>query len=297
MPAPAPLRPGALLGLWGTAGAALLGLGIWTALRAKNTPPSIASAPAPGTGASPNAGSSMRPDPGPGAPFVLPSLYPEVAEVKAPMNLLGPATFDASLHRLATTVLGQPYSWGGGSPGASWPAGGPGLGGGRGWDCSGLALATLAALGLWPWDGPDLTSAPMAQQAEAVPVGQQRPGDLAYYPRHVVVVLTRPGPDGHSAVVSASGGGPTTNGDDPKARVQVHETARYRPDFVTFMRLTRPVGREQLDTVMALHQLLAGEAVQALDPARDAARRQRLARHYSALPPVARFLAQQRSLV
>lgn len=129
---------------------------------------------------------------------------------------------------------GIPYCWGAGTPahgGAEWP---PeplprGLAGGRGFDCSGFAQAALVRLGLLDPKAPDRTAASLWQLATPVDETEARLGDLAFYGpggriSHVVVCL------GFGATLGANGGGPGTNGDSPKAFVQL-QPIRYRVDF------------------------------------------------------------------
>lgn len=126
--------------------------------------------------------------------------------------------------------LGWPYYWGRGSPSTPWADGAAGV------DCSGYAQMAQVKLGLLSASAPDRSAAAMADACDPVAIGDQVPGDLVYYPGHVMVVCSYPGEDGHSAVIGASGGGSSTKGDDPGACVKVFDTALYRNDFSSYMR-------------------------------------------------------------
>lgn len=128
-------------------------------------------------------------------------------------------------------ALGWPYFWGRGSPGTPWGDGPAGV------DCSGFAQMALVRLGLLPRSAPDRGARALADSSDPVELGSQRTGDLAYYPGHVMVVVGPPGAGGHSPVMGASGGGSTTFGTDPEARVKLFDSGAYRGDFVTYMRI------------------------------------------------------------
>lgn len=137
-------------------------------------------------------------------------------------------------------ALGWLYTWGGHARAVTWDAalalGKTGVGV---VDCSLFACLALAKLGRWPagWGKvKHMTSSMLAYACDPVAWGHQVPGDLAYYPGHVMVVLSYPTMTGDSEVIGASGGGSSTHGDDPNARVKTFASARYRSDFVTFMR-------------------------------------------------------------
>lgn len=145
-----------------------------------------------------------------------------------------------------TELLGAPYYWGGHeTDGAdkddsvtTWEEALALLrAGATGWglDCSLFANLALVKLRLWP-AFKRKTAATLANDSNPVAWGEQRPGDLAYYPGHVMMVLTYPNAAGDSEVIGASGGGSTTFGNDPNARVKRFASAKYRSDFVTFMR-------------------------------------------------------------
>jgi hypothetical protein len=224
-------------------------------------------------------------------PARLPSRPAALPAPGARWNPLDQTSIAGTLSRLAATADGVRYSWGGGHGRRTWPQGGPGTRGGIGWDCSGLTLAALEALLRWRWDGPRLNSKGIAYACEPIADGRQQPGDIAYYPGHVVVVVGWPDPrTGKTAVLSASGGEPDVNGDNPNAVVKVIPDADYRDDRITYAR-PRPVDvdPEQAVTVMALHQLLAGRDPlpdARVDPARV---RQLLRERYGGLPEVRRW--------
>jgi hypothetical protein len=127
--------------------------------------------------------------------------------------------------------IGWPYFWAKGSPATPWESGPDGV------DCSGYAQMALVRLGLLSPGYSDRGARSLADDSDPVVVGSQRPGDLAYYGGHVMVVLSQPGADGHSAVIGASGGDGTTFGNDENARVKVYDSALYSGNFVTYMRL------------------------------------------------------------
>lgn len=142
----------------------------------------------------------------------------------------GAAGLDGDAAELADSI-GWPYWYGAGTPATPWADGAGGV------DCSGYAQMALVRLGLLDPSAPDRSAASLADDSDPLEVGEQRPGDLAYYPGHVMVVASSPGGDGHSAVIGASGGHVYTFGNDPDARVKVFDSALYRDDFVTYMRL------------------------------------------------------------
>lgn len=119
-------------------------------------------------------------------------------------------------------TLGIPYTWGGSDE--------------NGWDCSGYALWVAVELGQVGPDIPRMTAAQIADACDPVAKGEQRPGDFAYYPGHIMVVASLPDVNGDSAVIGASGGDRTTHGNDPNACVKIYPSQAYRSGFVTFMR-------------------------------------------------------------
>lgn len=208
------------------------------------------------------------------------------------LHPLDPRSLESTCLRLAQSVVGRPYSYGGGSPRSPWPQGEPGLHGGVGWDCSGLQLGFSTLLLRYRWDGRDRTARGVAEICSPVALGAQRPGDVATYKgRHITAVLTHPDASGHSRVLSASGGSSTTNGDDPQARVRIWDRGDYRRDFLTYMRLPPvQVSDRQAVTCMAVHHLLAGSAPPNDPRLSRAELRDELAERYGALPEVRRWL-------
>lgn len=128
-------------------------------------------------------------------------------------------------------ALGWPYFYGRGGPATPWSDGPLGV------DCSGFAQMALVKLGLLSASASDRGAKALADGSTPVPLGSQRPGDLAYYPGHVMVVCGQAGTGGHSPVIGASGGTRTTLGQDPNARIKTFTSGAYRKDFVTYMRL------------------------------------------------------------
>ena len=137
-------------------------------------------------------------------------------------------------------LQGIPYSFGAGDP--STPFGQPvkGIHGGLGLDCSGLAQMALVALGYLDASAPDRGAAALSVLGTLVPNGKQEVGDLIFYNTpvsHVGVILTDADENGDSAVIAASGGHSTTNGNDPNARVKVFAT--MKADNARFIRRIR----------------------------------------------------------
>lgn len=128
-------------------------------------------------------------------------------------------------------AIGWPYFFGKGAPSTPWSDGPDGV------DCSGFVQMALVRLGKLASSAPDRGARALADDSDPVAVGSQKPGDLAYYPGHVALVVSNPGTDGHSYVMSASGGGETTLGNDPNAKVKLFKSGAYRSDFKTYMRL------------------------------------------------------------
>jgi hypothetical protein len=203
--------------------------------------------------------------------------------------LLTDGELEGTVNRFGQTAMGRRYSWGGGGPGAPWPAGDAGDGGGVGWDCSGLVGAAWAGLLLMPWAGPRFATSTVAELCDAVPLGTQKPGDAVLYDGHIVLVLTWPDAAGDSLVLSASNGGKDTNADDPGATVKVWSTWRYRSDAKTALRpkaaLAAKVSEGQREACLALHALLAGQALPA-STLPDARRAELLRQFYGGLAPV-----------
>lgn len=128
-------------------------------------------------------------------------------------------------------AIGWPYNYGMGSPSTPWEDGPKGV------DCSGFAQMALVRLGLLSASSIDMSAMSLANACNPVEWGSQRPGDLAIYNGHVMVVYGDPNENGDSRVIGASGGTRDTHGDNPKARVKLFSTAKYRDGFITFGRL------------------------------------------------------------
>jgi cell wall-associated NlpC family hydrolase len=129
--------------------------------------------------------------------------------------------------------IGWPYAYGRGSPSTPWSEGPNGV------DCSGYAQMCLVRLGRLSSSASDRSASGLADACDPIAVGAQEPGDLAYYPGHVVVVASYPlSTGGHSAVLSASGRATDViPGARADARVKLYDSGAYRSDFVTYMRL------------------------------------------------------------
>jgi hypothetical protein len=275
----------ALVPLLALGGAAVLGLGAFALMRAAERadappaqPPTILpGAPPLGHGEVSRAGAA----PAPGTSAAL--------RMSTSAFLLADGELEGTVNRFGQAAMGRPYSWGGGGPGAPWPAGDAGDGGGVGWDCSGLVGAAWAALLLIPWSTPRFWTGSVEALCERVPLGSQRPGDAVLYDGHIVLVLTWPDANGDSLVLSASNGGRGTNADDPGATVKVWSSWRYRSDAKTALRPNAAQATEisegQVEACLGVHALLAG---QALPPTQlTAGRRDELLRQfYGGLAPV-----------
>lgn len=133
------------------------------------------------------------------------------------------------------SAIGWPYWYSKGTPATPWSQGAQGV------DCSGFVQMALVRLGLLSSSAPDRSAASLAAVSDPIDVGLQQPGDMAYYPGHVAIVVGDPDLDGHSAVMCASGH-KGTQGDVPGECVKVYSTAQYRSDFVCYMRLKPGVG-------------------------------------------------------
>jgi len=134
-------------------------------------------------------------------------------------------------------AVGWLYTWGGAPGLTTWAAAVALAAQGKGvTDCSLFASLALVRMGLRK-TFKRYTAATLANACDKVPEGQQRPGDIAIYPGHVMVVLSEPDANGVSRVIGASGGDHTTHGDNPNARVKVFDSARYRKDFICYGRL------------------------------------------------------------
>ena len=129
-----------------------------------------------------------------------------------------------------TEALGWPYWYGKGTPSTPWSDGKNGV------DCSGFVQMALVRMGSLSATYSDRGAAALADDSDPIPVGSQQPGDMAYYPGHVALVASYPGSDGHSMVMCASGKA-TTLGNVENDKVKLYNTALYRGDFSTYMRL------------------------------------------------------------
>ena len=89
----------------------------------------------------------------------------------------------------------------------------------EGADCSGctLTMAVFAGLCDGDWALAHRSTSLLIPALTEVPVGEQRPGDVACYSGHVAMVVDWPGDDGHSWCLSMSGGNSSVKGDNPSA--------------------------------------------------------------------------------
>lgn len=160
----------------------------------------------------------------------------EFARLMFPTSNLGssmstPPHFSEDIRPLLEGILGQPYWYGAGGLDCPWPIGGPGGGANApfGYDCSGFVLRAWQHLGLIHKKTPvGRRAADLGAFVERVELGQQAPGDAAFYASdgstvsHVQLVVLPPDPalDGHSLCYGANGGGSSTLGSDPEACVK-----------------------------------------------------------------------------
>jgi cell wall-associated NlpC family hydrolase len=129
-------------------------------------------------------------------------------------------------------AIGSPYWWGKGAPSTPWSDIRKGA------DCSGSVQMALVRLGLLSATATDRSATQLAMDSDPVAIGEQRPGDMAFYNGHVMLVYSWPRSDGHSSVWGMHGGGSSTFGNDPTARLDVMRTAEYWKDgFLTYGRL------------------------------------------------------------
>lgn len=134
------------------------------------------------------------------------------------------------------SYIGAPYYYGKGSPSTPldeiW----------NGADCSGAVQMGLVAIGYLDAGAPDRSVVGLANDCVPIEVGEQRPGDLAIYDGHVMLVYSYPRSDGHSAVWGMHGGGKSDLGNNPNARLDVMSTALYWKDaFLTYARFKESV--------------------------------------------------------
>lgn len=134
-------------------------------------------------------------------------------------------------------ALGWLYTWGGAAGAVTWAGAKAIAATGVGVvDCSLFVSLALHKMGVRK-TFKRYTSGSLAAACDPVTWGQQIPGDVVYYPGHVMSVLTHPDGGGDSQVIGASGGNSKTHGDNPNAKVKVFASMKYRKDFVCVMRL------------------------------------------------------------
>ena len=115
--------------------------------------------------------------------------------------------------------IGVPYAWGAGDVRNSneFPRGvvTPNSKGIRGYDCSGFVIAALVRLGIMDPTkvADDLHSSALVNMS--LPVYELEPGDVLYYPGHVMLYI------GRGMCMGATGGRSNTHGTDPNACVKV----------------------------------------------------------------------------
>lgn len=134
-------------------------------------------------------------------------------------------------------ALGWLYTWGGAAGVTTWAAAKAIAAKGLGVvDCSLFVSLALVVMGIRKTFR-RYTSGGLAAASDPIAWGKQVPGDIVYYPGHVMMVLSHPDANGDSQVIGASGGGSKTHGDNPNAKVKVFASMKYRKDFVCVMRL------------------------------------------------------------
>jgi len=135
-------------------------------------------------------------------------------------------------------AIGAPYYWSRGTPATPWADLQT-----KGADCSGAVQMALVKLGKLSSKAGDRSAVALANDSDPIAVGEQVPGDLAFYSGHVMLVYSYPRADGHSAVWGMHGGNSGTKGDNPAARLDVLSSANYWPHasdgtgFLTYGRL------------------------------------------------------------
>lgn len=98
------------------------------------------------------------------------------------------------------------------------------------YDCSSFALACARSTGHWSLVRPERTVRDLYAATSPVKLGEQRPGDFAFYRNnsgtiaHVRFNVGKPGLNGHSRGYGCDSGGAATKGDDPKACVKVADS-------------------------------------------------------------------------
>lgn len=130
----------------------------------------------------------------------------------------------------AKEAIGIPYSWGGASAGGKpfvWP---PSV-----TDCSEFVSLMLARLCVVSHSMGRQTTSTMSANFDPVAVGQQRPGDVAFFYdyNHVELVVSEPDSTGHSVTIGARGGGSSTYGGDPDAYVKERSASSERASWGT----------------------------------------------------------------
>ncbi len=140
-------------------------------------------------------------------------------------------------------ALGVSYVYGAGAPCAVsmglWPQGCYsaffGSKSRRGLDCSGFAQMGLVRMGLMSPEEIDRSAAAMQLVCKPIQASELRHGDLVFYGKtcvtHVMVIL----PD-RVAVIGASGGRSSTNGNVAGAKVKIYDRYDYRSDIYGFGR-------------------------------------------------------------
>lgn len=159
---------------------------------------------------------------------------------------LTPPHFVTDIQEIVKAALGQPYWYGAGGIDCPWPVGGPGGGANApfGYDCSGFVLRAWQHLGLIHKKTPvGRRARDLGAFVERVEVGEQMPGDAAFYASgsevsHVQLVVGLPDPANsmHSVCFGANGGGGSTLGNDPDACVKL-STGNYWSKFVYYGRV------------------------------------------------------------
>lgn len=112
------------------------------------------------------------------------------------------------------------------------------------YDCSAYVCAAWRRTGILGHAVSAPRAVDIANMCEPVAMGQQAPGDAAFYESspgagvcHVTLVVSPPqGAGAHSAIVGANGGGSSTLGNDSNARVK-YDTDYWLSGLLTYGRL------------------------------------------------------------